>query len=90
MIIRLCDECGEQTHSCVELAEMDATVNFRNPENGKMEKGRIRQRKKKGDIKRRFWEIDLCYKHWPEGDEYPPVIPNGPENIEIAWNPDKL
>jgi hypothetical protein len=90
VIIRLCDECEEQTHSSVEIAFLDATVYFRDPDSGEFGKGRVRERKRNGDIKRRYWEIDLCYKHWPGEDVYPPIIPGNPKNIKIAWNPDKL
>ena len=90
MIVRLCDECLEQTHSCVEIALNGATVYFRDIESGEMGKGRIRERKRKGDIKRRYWEIDLCPKHWPDQNVYPPFIPGDPENVKIYWNPSKL
>lgn len=86
MIARFCDECGAQTHSCVEIAEKDATVYMRFE--GVRQLGRLRVRKKKGDIKRNVWEIDLCLDHWPQGE--PPQIPNEPKNVEIYWNPELL
>ena len=90
MIVRLCDECQRQTHSCVEIKLEDAFVKMRDIDTGELTKGRVRERKKRGDIKRRFWEIDLCVDHWPEEGVYPPQISGNPENVFIEWNADKL
>jgi len=92
MIIRLCDVCQKQTHSAVEIAFKDATVYFQDPEDedGGYTKGRVRERKARGDIKRRVWEIDLCVDHWPLEGVYPPEIPGKPLEVQIFWNPDKL
>ena len=89
-MVRLCDECQAQTHSVVEIDPKDATVYFRDPDNDLFSKGRMRERKRNGDIKRRFWEIDLCHECWPDFDASPPVIPGNPRNVKIFWNPDKL
>jgi len=90
MIIRLCDVCQKQTHSAVEIAFKDATVYFKDHEDGAITKGRVRERKRRGDIKRRFWEIDLCVDHWPEEGVYPPTIPGNPEEVQIFWDPSQL
>ena len=90
MMVRLCDECLAQTHSVVEIDPKDATVYFRDPDNDLFSKGRMRFRKRNGDIKRRFYEIDLCHEHWPDFEAEPPTIPGNPKNVKIFWNPEKL
>jgi len=86
MIVRLCDECNSLTHACVEIQLEDANVQMRDPDTGKMTKGRVREMKRRGSIKRRVWEIDLCPKHWPDLNIYPPFIPGNPTNVVIEWN----
>lgn len=85
MIVRLCDECHEQTHSVVEIELKDAKVQLRDVDTGQFTKGRVRQRKLPSGINRRFWELDLCKDHWPDEEIYPPHIPNNPKNIKIDW-----